>query len=505
MTCPTGLVLSDVRIALGGTPLIAVDATVRPGEVLTLMGPSGSGKSTLLAYIGGFLDPVFAASGAVTVDGVELTRSAGGGAPCRHSLPGSAALPASFGAGNVGFAIPPDVARRADRRRLAAAALAEVGLAGFGDRDPATLSGGQKARVALLRVLLSKPRLLLLDEPFSRLDMALRRQTRDLVFERARAAGLPVVLVTHDAADAEAAGGRGRSKSARRPDMAIELPDLPVRPVLPDVGAALDSAGQAVLAAPPGAGKTTLVPLFLLDAAWRGDGRIILVEPRRLAARAAARRMAALLGEPVGQTVGYRMRLDTRVSEATRIEVVTEGVFARMVLDDPELTGVAAVIFDEFHERALDADFGLALALDIRGGLRDDLRILVMSATLDTARVAAILGGAPVVESRGRAFPVEIRYRDRPPRRADRSGHGKRHRSTLIARRKARYSPSSPARPRSVEQPSGCDGRFGPRNDDCAALRQPRRPCAGRGDPTGAATVGARSCWPRPSRRPRSP
>ena len=197
--------------------------------------------------------------------------------------------------------------------------------------------------------------------------------------------------------------------------MMFELPDLPVRSVLPELGAALEAAGAAVLAAPPGAGKTTLVPLFLLRAAWRGDGRIMLVEPRRLAARAAARRMAALLGEPVGKTVGYRMRLDTKVSQATRIEVVTEGVFTRMALDDPELAGIAVVIFDEFHERALDADFGLALALDIRGGLRDDLRILVMSATLDTARVAALLGDAPVVESQGRAFPVEIRYRDHSP------------------------------------------------------------------------------------------
>lgn len=196
--------------------------------------------------------------------------------------------------------------------------------------------------------------------------------------------------------------------------MSTVLPDLPVRSMLPDLDVALSGSGCAVLAAPPGAGKTTLVPLFLLEADWRRNGRIVLIEPRRLAARAAAHRMAALLGEPVGQTVGYRMRLDTKVSQATRIEVVTEGVFTRMALDDPELTGVAAVLFDEFHERALDADLGLALALDIRGGLREELRILVMSATLDTARVAAILGGAPVIESEGRAFPVEIRYRGRP-------------------------------------------------------------------------------------------
>ncbi|VVT31035.1 ATP-dependent helicase HrpB [Rhizobium sp. EC-SD404] len=187
---------------------------------------------------------------------------------------------------------------------------------------------------------------------------------------------------------------------------------LPVGAVLDDLAAALDAQGAAVLAAPPGAGKTTLVPLKLLDAPWRGDGRIILLEPRRLAARAAARRMADLLGEEVGDTVGYRMRLDTRISKRTRIEVVTEGVFVRMILDDPELSGIAAVIFDEFHERALDADFALALVLDVRAALRADLRLLVMSATLDTARVSALIE-APVIESAGRAFPVEMRYRER--------------------------------------------------------------------------------------------
>ncbi|MGW9950395.1 ATP-dependent helicase HrpB [Rhizobium leguminosarum] len=171
---------------------------------------------------------------------------------------------------------------------------------------------------------------------------------------------------------------------------------------------------RAVLSAPPGAGKTTLVPLHLLGQAWRGDGKIILLEPRRLAARAAAGRMASLIGEQVGGTVGYRMRLDNRISAATRIEVVTEGVFARMILDDPELAGVSIVIFDEFHERSLDADFGLALALDVQSALRDDLRILVMSATLDVERVAALLDHPPVIESLGRSFPIEIRYQDRP-------------------------------------------------------------------------------------------
>ncbi|WP_017965958.1 ATP-dependent helicase HrpB [Rhizobium leguminosarum] len=196
--------------------------------------------------------------------------------------------------------------------------------------------------------------------------------------------------------------------------ISASLPELPVSHVLPAVGAALAEKRRAVLSAPPGAGKTTLVPLYLLGQGWRGDGKIILLEPRRLAARAAAGRMASLIGEQVGGTIGYRMRLDSRISAATRIEVVTEGVFARMILDDPELTGVSTVIFDEFHERSLDADFGLALALDVQSALREDLRILVMSATLDVERVAALLDHPPVIESLGRSFPIDIRYQDRP-------------------------------------------------------------------------------------------
>jgi ATP-dependent helicase HrpB len=191
---------------------------------------------------------------------------------------------------------------------------------------------------------------------------------------------------------------------------ALSREPLPVDEALPPLLARLADTPNAVLVAPPGAGKTTRVPLALLDAGWRDDGRILMLEPRRLAARAAAARMASTLGEPVGRTVGFRVRGDTKVSAATRIEVLTEGVFTRLILDDPELTGVAAVLFDEFHERSLDGDLGLALALDAQGALRPDLRLVVMSATLDGARVAGLLGDAPVVESAGRLFPIETRH-----------------------------------------------------------------------------------------------
>ncbi|MFG1320689.1 ATP-dependent helicase HrpB [Xanthobacter autotrophicus] len=195
---------------------------------------------------------------------------------------------------------------------------------------------------------------------------------------------------------------------------------LPIDAVLGDLTATLATATCAVLVAPPGAGKTTRVPLALLDAPWVKGGRILVLEPRRLAARAAARRMAQSLGERVGDQVGYRTRLASEVSGRTRIEVITEGIFTRMVLEDPELSGVAAVLFDEFHERSLDADLGLALALDAQRGLREDLRLLAMSATLDGARVAALMGStdapAPVIESEGRAFPVETTYLGRDPR-----------------------------------------------------------------------------------------
>ena len=191
---------------------------------------------------------------------------------------------------------------------------------------------------------------------------------------------------------------------------------LPIEDALPALKAALTAGASAVVVAPPGAGKTTLVPLALLDEPWASGRKLILLEPRRLAARAAAARMASTLGERVGDTVGYRVRLDSKVSARTRIEVVTEGVFTRMILDDPGLNGVAGVLFDEFHERSLDADLGLAFARDSQSLLREDLRLLVMSATLDGARVSRLLGDAPVVESKGRMFPVETRYLGRDPR-----------------------------------------------------------------------------------------
>ncbi|MEM1376911.1 MAG: ATP-dependent helicase HrpB [Pseudomonadota bacterium] len=187
-------------------------------------------------------------------------------------------------------------------------------------------------------------------------------------------------------------------------------PNLPVCDVLDELVSALAAHKKAVLIAPPGAGKTTLVPLALAEAS--STGKILILEPRRIAARAAAHRMAALMGSKLGDQVGYRMRMDTKVSAQTRVEVVTEGVFTRLVLNDPELSGVSCIIFDEFHERSLDADFGLALALETQAAFREDLQILVMSATLDGARVSELLGaGTPVIESSGRAFPVDIQYR----------------------------------------------------------------------------------------------
>ncbi len=185
---------------------------------------------------------------------------------------------------------------------------------------------------------------------------------------------------------------------------------LPIISLLPEVQAALAGSGICVLQAPPGAGKTTGVPPALLNEAWLGGRKILVLEPRRLAARAAARRMAGEMGEEVGGTVGYRVRFDSKVGARTRIEVVTDGVFLRQLQEDPTLPGVGAVLFDEFHERRLDSDLVLALCLEARSAVRDDLRLLVMSATLDGAPVAALLGGAPLITSEGRSFPVDTVY-----------------------------------------------------------------------------------------------
>lgn len=191
------------------------------------------------------------------------------------------------------------------------------------------------------------------------------------------------------------------------------MSSLPIHQILPTLTHTMAQHHQCVLEAPPGAGKTTGVPLALLDQPWLAGQKILLLEPRRLAARAAAQRMAESLGEAVGQTVGYRVRLDSKVSAATRIEVITEGILTSMLQDDPSLDGVGVLIFDEFHERSLDADLGLALALQGRALFREDddpLRLLVMSATLDGNAVAQLLGDAPVVSSEGRAYPVTIEY-----------------------------------------------------------------------------------------------
>jgi ATP-dependent helicase HrpB len=195
----------------------------------------------------------------------------------------------------------------------------------------------------------------------------------------------------------------------------VKLPDLPIRAVLDELGDALEAHGTAVLVAPPGTGKTTLVPLYLAE---RTAGRIVVAEPRRIAARAAAARMASLLGERVGETVGYSVRGDRKVSPATRIEVVTSGLLVRRVQGDPELPGVSTVLLDECHERHLDADLLLALLLDVRAGLREDLHLLATSATVAAGRLATLLGSAPVITAEARTYPVEVTYH--PPARGER-------------------------------------------------------------------------------------
>ncbi|WP_349436560.1 ATP-binding cassette domain-containing protein [Pararhizobium sp. A13] len=203
-----GLHLDEISISLAGRTLLWLSATVSPGDILTVMGPSGSGKSALLAYLGGFLDPVFTGSGRILIDGRDVA-----GIPAEKRQAGMLfqdplLFPHLSVGGNLLFGLTASIRKRGQRRRMAEQALAEVELSGFFDRDPATLSGGQKARVALQRVMLSAPRFLLLDEPFSKLDAGLREQTRALIFSRAKSSGLPIILVTHDRADAEAAGGR---------------------------------------------------------------------------------------------------------------------------------------------------------------------------------------------------------------------------------------------------------------------------------------------------------
>jgi len=212
-------------------------------------------------------------------------------------------------------------------------------------------------------------------------------------------------------------GSSVRPEGGRNPDpnRYPDMQDLPITPLLPELRRALAGAGQAILVAPPGSGKTTLVPLALLDEPWLQGRKILMLEPRRLATRAAARRMAELLSERCGERVGYQVRFEREVSRQTRIEVVTEGILTRRLQSDPELKDVGLVIFDEFHERSLQADLSLALTLDVCAGLREDLRLLVMSATLDTEALARHLPAAPVIVGEGRSYPVTLHYLERPP------------------------------------------------------------------------------------------
>jgi len=214
----------------------------------------------------------------------------------------------------------------------------------------------------------------------------------------------------------------GHAHRDRRP-----LPDLPVLDALTDVESALADRGRAILVAPPGAGKTTVMPIALLDAAWLGDQRIVMLEPRRLATRAAAQRMASLTGTRVGELIGYQTRDERHIGPTTRIEVVTEGILTRRLQRDPELPGVGAIIFDEVHERNLPTDIGLALTLDVAGSIRPDLRILAMSATPDTAGLLRVLD-APIIESEGRTFDIEMTWLPRAPTTASKGGGGRKRR-----------------------------------------------------------------------------
>src|SRR5208282_4517471 len=199
-------------------------------------------------------------------------------------------------------------------------------------------------------------------------------------------------------------------RSLEKSDLPESVVRYPIDDLLPELKEIVTRNPSVVLQAPPGAGKTTRVPLALIDVLPPERGRIIMLEPRIIAAVSAARRMAQTLGEKAGETVGYSIRFDSRVSSLTRIEVVTEGILTRRIQADPGLSGVAMVIFDEFHERSLHADLALALCLDIQRALRADLKILIMSATLQCGPVASLLGNAPVITSGGKAFAVEERY-----------------------------------------------------------------------------------------------
>ena len=289
---------------------------------------------------------------------------------------------------------------------------------------------------------------------------------------------------------------------------------LPVDEVIPQLAAALRHGNNAVLQAPPGAGKTTRIPLALLNEPWLNGKRILMLEPRRLAARSAAHYMARQLDEPVGETVGYRVRMDSRVGKRTRIEVLTEGVLTRLLQDDPSLTDVGLVIFDEFHERSLQADLGLALCLEIQAALRDDLRLLVMSATLAGEAVSALLGNAPVITSTGRSFPVATRYLPPDPRRATGPAFMPSGDSSIMS-----PPPSSaPLQKSPAASWCSCPGlrRSSASSDCCVSHKPERRLESARCTANSARTrrtkpssprprASAKWCWPPPSPRPASP